>query len=159
MSSCVFLLNDAGEGGAAVYISNGIQYMLGNITHCYFANAIAWSTFLPFFFFSFNKFIYFIVGGAISTNFNHPNGQIMISYSYFQNNSADMGACLVTNNPTGTVYVKNNVFLENRGVTEWKVLIGSGSVLRSGESRDSIVDFSQNLVAFNEVEFKGLILI
>lgn len=45
MSKCIFLKNDAGEGGAGIYISKGIKYMIGNITSCYFANAIAWSTF------------------------------------------------------------------------------------------------------------------
>lgn len=98
------------------------------------------------------------MGGAVYIDFNDPKSELMISSSYFKNISADMGACIVTNNPTGIVYVENNIFIENRGVTEWKVLIGSGSVLRSGEARNTIIKYSHNLAAFNEVENKGFII-
>ena len=97
------------------------------------------------------------MGGVIYNDFNDPKSELLIYESYFKNISADMGSCIVANNPSGTVNVENNIFLENRGVSEWKILIGSGSVLLSGESRNGIINFRNNLVAFNEVENKGLI--
>ena len=45
MSKSIFSMNDAGEGGAAIYISRELKYMIAKITYCYFENAIAWSAF------------------------------------------------------------------------------------------------------------------
>lgn len=88
-------------------------------------------------------------------DFNDPKSEVIVSYSYFFNNTADMGTCFYANNPTGTLYIERNVFIENKAITEFRVLIGSGSILTTGGFENILIKFYHNLNFFNQVEYKG----
>ncbi len=87
--------------------------------------------------------------------FNNPQSTLKIKEGYFENNIADMGGCLILNQPTGSVYVDKSIFLANFGFTEFRVYIGSGSVLQSAGTSTTMIYLSRNLIALNEAEYKG----
>ena len=98
------------------------------------------------------------MGGGISANFNDPNSQLIVSNSYFFNNTADFAACFAANNPTGTLHLEKNIFIENIGRTEFRVSIGSGSILLSSVgSPNTFVKYYHNINLFNQVECKGIL--
>ena len=96
------------------------------------------------------------MGAGIFLEFNYPESIVRVKESYFEKNIADMGACIISNQPTGTLIVDNNIFLENIGITEYRVLIGSGSVIQSAGTSSTIIKLLNNLIIFNEVEYKGM---
>jgi hypothetical protein len=88
--------------------------------------------------------------------FNHPLSKMRIANCFFTNLSADLGACILANHVSGELIVEKNVFIENFGITEWRVLIGAGSVLQTAGTSATKIYFSGNIILFNVVEYTGL---
>ncbi len=93
--------------------------------------------------------------GVLFLEFDNPLSFVAFRNNYFEKNTGDMGACLLPNQPSGTVLVENNVFIENFGYTEARVFIGSGSVLQTAGTPSTYIKFYNNLNIFNDVEYKG----
>ena len=96
------------------------------------------------------------MGAGIFLEFNNPESIVAVRESFFERNTADMGACLISNQLAGTLLVEKNIFIENIGITEYRVLIGSGSIIQSAGTSSTIITILNNLNIYNEVEYKGI---
>lgn len=97
------------------------------------------------------------MGAGIFLEFNNPDSIVAVKESFFEKNSADMGACIISNQLTGTLIAEKNIFIENIGITEYRVLIGSGSIIQSAGTSSTIINIINNLNIYNEVEYKGML--
>ena len=89
-------------------------------------------------------------------NFNHPKSNISILNSYFSENLADMISCIYAYQMQGSVYIQNNVFINNSAITENHLFVGSASVLEISGLFSSIQSVS-NLFYNNHAEYAAVV--
>ena len=56
---------------------------------------------------------------------------------------------------SGTIILKNNRFVNNKAITQNRVLIGSGAAIQISGSSFTIVKSICNIYIFNEMEYTG----
>lgn len=96
-----------------------------------------------------------IVGAGISIEFNHYSSLILIEANYFEQNLADWSTAINAVHLSGTLVMKNNKFVNNKAITQNRVLIGSGAAVQISGSTFTIVKSSCNIYIYNEVEYTG----